>query len=448
MNAPPSTTHHTPLRELLTLAVPTILQMASYTLMQFADTYMLSLVGDLEATAAGQAGGVQFAFVSFGFGIMFLVNALVSQAYGRGAFAECGRVLWQGIYVAIGCGLVLLVTIPFAPAMFARFGHEPRLVELEAIYFQILTAFAVFKLVQSAMSQFLIGINRPGIVLLSAVVGTLINVFFNWVLIYGNLGFAPMGIAGAAIATVISILIELLIMLVFFASRSIRKRYNPFDWKLRPDVLGQLLKLGTPAGAAMVGEVGAWSLFNVWVIGQFGTDAMKANNYAFRYMLVAFMPAIGIGHAVTALVGRYYGAGDIPAASRRAHLGFRVAAAYMVLVGIGMMVFGRHLVGFFTNDPAVIAIGATIILFMGGYQILDAVYVVYIGALRGAGDTFIPSMFMIVLNWTLVVAGAYLTARHLPQLGPGGPWTVLCIYGICVGAFMFLRFQHGAWRRI
>lgn len=434
-----------PLRELLVLAIPTIAQMASYTLLQFVDTWMLSRVGDREATAAGQAGGVQFSFLSFGFGILLLVNALSSQAFGRKDFRTCGQVMWQGIYVAIGFGLLLQLMQPFAEPMFLRLGHTEELASLEAIYFQILTGAAVLKLMQSAVSQFLISINRATLVLISAVVGCVVNVVLNWILIYGNLGMPAMGVAGAAWGTVGAIVAELLVMIAIVGSAQIRKTYHPFDARLRLKLLGQLLKLGTPAGLALSAEVMAWSLFNVWVIAQFGEIAMQGNNYAFRYMLIAFMPAIGVAHAVTALVGRYIGAGDWQGARRRAHWGFALASVYMVSVGVGLMVFGEPLIRLFTEDAEVIRIGARILIFMGAYQILDAMYAVYSGGLRGAGDTLVPSVVMIGLNWGLTVGAAYLTTVYFPEFGPGGPWTVLCVYGTLVGLFMLLRFQFGPW---
>src|SRR5688500_16638275 len=97
-----------PIVELLTLALPTIAQMASYTVMHFIDTLMLSRVGNDAAAAAGTAGLFSFTLISFGFGVLLLVNALVSQNYGRKAYHECGRILWQGLWWAGAYALMIL----------------------------------------------------------------------------------------------------------------------------------------------------------------------------------------------------------------------------------------------------------------------------------------------------------------------------------------------------
>jgi MATE family multidrug resistance protein len=104
--------------------------------------------------------------------------------------------------------------------------------------------------------------------------------------------------------------------------------------------------------------------------------------------------------------------------------------------------------GLFTHDPDVLRIGAMLLVFGGIYQLFDAMYIVYNGALRGAGDTFIPAVATAVLCWGIAVGGGYLVARYRPEWGPAGPWTVASIYGMILGAFIFLRFKAGGWKRI
>src|SRR5580698_1687742 len=112
--------HPRPIVELLSLAAPTVAQMVSYTLMQFIDTWILAHAGGgvIAPTAAANAGILAFSFISLGMGVMFVVNTLVSQSFGRKAFPECGRFLWQGIWFAIGFAILLLPFLPFASGAF------------------------------------------------------------------------------------------------------------------------------------------------------------------------------------------------------------------------------------------------------------------------------------------------------------------------------------------
>src|SRR5215471_1092427 len=144
-----------PVAELLTLAVPTVAQMASYTLMQFVDTLMLSRVGTTEATAASNSGLLGFSIISFGVGVLWVVNTLVSQAFGRRDTLACGRYLWQGIWFGLVMSAMLAPLLPIAPHVFRAFGHEAVLADEEALYIQIVLGATVFKMIGTTFWQFL-----------------------------------------------------------------------------------------------------------------------------------------------------------------------------------------------------------------------------------------------------------------------------------------------------
>ena len=160
------------------------------------------------------------------------------------------------------------------------------------------------------------------------------------------------------------------------------------------------------------------------------------------------MPAFGISTAVTALVGRYIGRRQPDVAMQRAHLGFALAVTYMLACAAVFFFARQQLIGFFAVDPDVLKLGATLLIFAAIYQLFDAMYIVYYGALRGAGDTFVPAIVTAALCWSITVLGGYLAARHAPRLGPSGPWILATIYGAILGVFMYTRFIRGRWRSI
>jgi MATE family multidrug resistance protein len=439
---------HWPIVELLVLAAPTVAQMASYTLMQFTDRYMLSRVGDLEAAASGTGGITYFAVIGFGFGVLLVVNTLCSQAFGRGDLTATGRYLWQGIWFAVAFGLLTLSMRWYAMDMFLAMGHEPRMAEIEATFLRVLAISGTLKLVTTAMSQFLLGLQRPTIVLVATVLGIVANLFFNWLLIYGHWGFRAMGVAGSAWGTNAAILVELLVMSAFIFRRDFAAKYATFDWRVRADMLYRLLRVGGPAGFQLICDIFAWMVFMNVIIGHFGTAALSANSFAFSYMHVCFMPAVGVGTAVQALVGKYIGMKRPDLAERRAHLGFGVCAVYMVLTGLALSMWRGPLIQVFSHDPEIVRIGSQLMIFIALYQVGDAMFLVYIGALRGAGDTLVPALVQAAMVWTIVVGGGTLATRYAPQLGVVGPWSLATFFGMCLGLFLFVRFKRGGWRRI
>lgn len=437
-----------PLVELLLLAGPTIAQMASYTTMQFADTWMLSRLGVAEPTAAGNAGLFAFSIIGFGVGVLFCVNTLVSQHFGQKDYPSCGKYLWQGVWFGVLFGLLACAALPFAPALFRAMGHEPTLAGMEATFFRISVAATAIKLASTAFGQFLLAINRPWVVLLAAVFGVSANAGANYLLIFGHGGFPKMGVAGAAWGTNVGVTVELLVLLSVALAPTIRAQFNTLDVRVRFWQMRTLLSIGLSSGVQLVADVFAWGIFSLVVMGQFGDKAMAANIFLFRYISVSFMPAYGIATAVTALVGRYIGAGRPDIAQRRAHLGFAVTAVYMMTCGLIYILGRNQLMALFTQDPEVLRIGATLLIFGGIYQLFDAMYILYNGALRGAGDTFVPAVATAVLCWGIAVFGGYAVAKIWPQWGPTGPWTVASIYGLILGIFMMARFGRGGWKSI
>ncbi|MGD0388355.1 MAG: MATE family efflux transporter [Tepidisphaeraceae bacterium] len=437
-----------PLLELLALALPTVTQMASYTTMQFIDTWILSRLGNTPPTAASNSGMLAFAPLAFGMGMLVIVNTLVSQSFGRKDFVQCGQFLWQGIWLALFFGLALLPLRSLAGDIFALFHHPPEQAAMEATYFRIVLLSAGIKLAATAVGQYSLGIDRPNALLIASVIGVSINAVAAWCIVLGHLGFAAWGIAGAAWAQNLGVSCELAVLIFLTLGKNVRRKYNALDFRLRWGEMKTLIRVGVPSGLQWFSDVLAWSIFCNVVIGLLGADAMAANAFMFRYMVVSFLPAVGISAAVTALVGRYIGARRPDLAARRAHLGFAVTGVYILGCGIAFVVGREPLIRLFTADAHVVRIGASYLVFAAIYEISDALYIVYSGALRGAGDTFVPTVVMASLCWSMMVAGGYCVARFVPQAGFGGPWAVACVYGWILGVYMLRRFTGGKWRGI
>ena len=437
-----------PFHELMRLAIPTVAQMASYTVMQFIDTWLLSRLGTAEPTAAANAGMFAFSLISFGVGTLFVVNTLVSQSFGRGDFKACGQYLWQGIWFGIVFAALMLPLLFLLPSMFRAFGHEPNLVRLEDIYLRIVLCCLIGKLLSTALGQFLLATDRPSMVMIATVIGVSINAVAAWAFIFGHLGFHPMGIAGAAWGQNVGTIVDALCCLIFALLPAGRRKFNALDWRIRLAPMRELIVIGLPSGLQLIADVMAWSMFGTWVFAPFGTVAMAANTFMFRYMVLSFMPAFGFATAVTALVGRYIGMGRPDIARQRANLGFVVTAIYMVGCGFIFFLLRYRLIGVFSDDPEVKRIGAMLLTYAAFYQLFDAVYIVYNGALRGAGDTFVPAIATGVLCWGMVVfAGHWIAVTHTAW-GAAGPWTIATVYGATLSIFIYRRFIRHNWRPI
>ncbi len=435
---------------MLRLAWPTIAQMASYTAMQFLDTWMLarSPAGSDAVTAAANAGIFGFSMISLGVGALLVVNTFVSQSFGQKKYRTCGGYLWQGVWFSIVYALPLIPLALVPVPIFAWMGHERALAGLEAEYFRIGMISSVFKLIATAIGQFLLATDRPNRVLASTVIAMSANAVASYVLIFGKLGAPAMGLVGAAWALNIGVITEMLALAVFAIVKADAGKFGALDLRFRWSEFRALVRIGVPAGVQILVEVLGWSLFANWVVGQFGVVAMAANTYMFRYMSVSFMPVFGLSAAVTALVGRYIGAGRPDIAMERARLGFQLSVIYVAICAAAYVFAGKYLMHAFTTDPAVVQLGQTLLYFAAAYQFCDAAYIIYNGALRGAGDTFVPAVVMAILCWGMVVFGAYFFGKTFPQFGAAGCWCIETLLGVTLGSFCYLRWKRGAWKSL
>ena len=191
-------------REVANLAAPLIVSTGAIGIQEFVDRMFLSWYSTDSIAAALPSGILIFTLLSLFLGTTMYVSTFVAQYFGAGRHDSIGPSAWQGIYVAlIGAG-ICFVLVPLAPTLFKAIGHPPEIQELEIVYFRIMCCGAFFPLASAALSGFFAGLGRTAPVMWVNVAATGVNVLLNYVMIFGKLGFPRMGLAGAAIATVIS----------------------------------------------------------------------------------------------------------------------------------------------------------------------------------------------------------------------------------------------------
>jgi len=189
--------------------------------------------------------------------------------------------------------------------------------------------------------------------------------------------------------------------------------------------------------------------------GGFGSEHMTAGWAAMRFVHISFMPAVGLSTAATSLVGKHVGEKNLDAAARSAHITVGMAVLWMGACALGFVLFRHELTNVFIDaDTAaesaarIRAIGAGIFICASIFQLLDAVGIVYTGALRGAGDTLFPGIATVVLSWVVIIGGGIVMTRVAPQLESIGPWLAATAYIVLLGIVLAIRFERGGWRKL
>jgi MATE family multidrug resistance protein len=464
-----------PIKEVWTIAWPTVLTMTSYTVMQFCDKLMVSQVAPIQLTAQSNGGIWSFNLMALALGTVTVINTFVSQNLGAGKPENGPRYAWAGFWLSILVWAVVLIPYALAiPWLFSSMPeHSEELQRLESGYARILLGGSVLMLMSRSLHQFFFGMHMPKIVTIAAVTGNIVNVVGNYMLIYGSEGVTigigadrvhlpgvpgmpRLEVYGAAIATVIGTAVELAIPAMTFLGAKMNARYRTRSaWRFNFVTIKDVIKLGWPAATQWVSEIICWSIFMSMLVGSFGETHMAAGWIALSYMHLSFMPALGFSVAVTSLVGRYIGAGQPDVAEARAHLGLRLAVGYMTACGLLFFLLRYQLVEVFVSadvspDEAarIVAIGGNLMICAAIFQTFDAFGIVYSGALRGAGDTIWPGLVTIVYSWLFIVLGGWLLVKYAPGLESTGPWIAASVYIILFGLTMWRRFANGRWRAI
>lgn len=439
-------------RDVLAISLPLVISMVSHTVMLFTDRLFLSRYSVDAIAAATPSGLLAFMFMCFFAGVVGFANTLVAQSVGAGMRDQVGRAVWQAIYFAIFSGIVL-AALSFSGDFFFRFAGHPEAVRAqEKFYFSILMQGAVFALLHDALACFYSGqgLTRP--IMFINLVGVVVNIPLDYALIYGVGGFPEMGIAGAAIATVMGHVLMLALFAVLVFSRKNNRlfgmrRQRSFDRQL----FVKLVKYGAPAGIQFFVDIFAFVYF-LLIVGRIGRDELAATNIAFAINSLAFMPMIGFSIAVSSLVGQAIGRGkpeDGVVATRSALF---LTLAYMWVVAGSFVLFPGTLCGIFRSsflDPAAAAavqsMAVVLLRFVAFYSLLDGLNIVYSGALKGAGDTAFIGWTIIILSVCLVIVPVSL-AVIVFQAGLYAAWTFASLYVCALACAFWWRFRQGKWK--
>ncbi len=449
--------------EVLRLSWPASLSMLNSQLMRFVDGLMVSFIGPLPFGAQMVAGLSAFVPESFATGLLSIVNTYVSQNLGAKRFDQCGRYAWGGVLLAIlGCLLIAPLALLARP-IFQWLDQPAEMIDLEVMYFHYMVAAVFLTLTARPLEQFFYGVHRPMVVLVTSLIAHANNIVMGYILIFGAFGAPKMGLEGSAIATVASWSIHLAILAVMFLSVKVHEQYKTRQMSVKLSHLVDILRVGWPAGVEFFSDVLPWSVMLSVLVGRFGPEHIAASSAAMRWMPLSFMPAVGIGVATTALVGKYIGAGRPELSKRRTHAAVLLALIYMGICALVFWFLRGPMISLFVNvvpggevspeqarqmSSEIIHIGGWVLTCAAVFQLFDAVGIVFVGALRGAGDTLWPMVCTVTLSWGFIFGGGYLMVTYLPQLTSVGPWIAASLYVIVLGVTMAIRFERGRWKNI
>ncbi|CAB1062401.1 MATE efflux family protein [Olavius sp. associated proteobacterium Delta 1] len=438
-------------RQVLVVAIPLILSTASWSVQHFVDRMFLAWYSPETIAAAMPAGMLHFSMVSIFMGTAGYLSTFVAQYYGAKRYHRIGPVLWQGVYMSLIGGLLILIAIPFAEPIFSLVGHSPLVQQNEVEYFRILCLGGGFYIASYALSGFFSGRGKTWPVMWINVFTTVVNLILDYALVFGHWGFPELGIKGAAIATVAAGVFSFLLFLAVLAGGNTNRTYYTLKgWRFDSELFIRLLRYGFPSGVQFFLEMTGFTGF-VLVVGRLGTASLAATNIAFNINTLAFMPMIGFGIAISVLVGQYLGADKPGLAQSAAYSGFHLTLAYMIAIGAAYVLVPDIFVAPFAHqaDPQtfneIYRYSIVLLRFVAVYSIFDAMNIIFCSAIKGAGDTRYVMFVSVLLSVFVLIVPVYLVIEVF-EFGLMFAWVLATAYVTLLGVVFYLRFLGGKWK--
>jgi MATE family multidrug resistance protein len=404
------------------LALPVIISQAGQTVVGLVDNVMVGRVGTAPLAAASFANSIFIIILVFGIGFSYAITPLVAKAIGKGDERSAVHWFHQGLRVNIFIGIFLVLASAVVAYFMPYMGQPEDVVELGVPYFLVISVSILPFLHFASYKQFAEGISNTRLAMIITISGNIVNVIFNYLLIYGKAGFPELGLLGAGIGTLISRIFMSAAFLIIYRRLKFFARFRQIQeqvsFSFKEAV--HLVKLGGPMGMQLIIEVFAFSLGAI-MMGWLGEDPLAAHQIVITVASLTFMMSSGLASATTIKVSTFRGKNDFRKLKYSAFASIHMVIAFMSITAV-IFLLTRHLIPeLFIKDENVVSIAAGLFLIAAVFQIFDGLQVVMIGVLRGMEDVVFP-MIVIAVAYLFVSIPIGYVLSFIFELGPQGIW--------------------------
>ena len=457
-------------KEVFNLALPVIVSNLSRVLMSMVDVAMVGRLGAEALAATGMGAMIFWGALSFVLGIRTGVQTLASRRLGQKIDKECGTALHNGLFMATIYALpISLAGWLWAKDLIPFFIQDMTATRLAIDYTSIVFISLLFSAYSFVFQGFFTGVEKTKVHMNVTVTSNAINVYLNAGLIYGSDGvtqffadtipslsflsklwqwtaFPAMGVKGAAIATLVASTWMAVHYSSFLFSSQIKDRFSVFNFSADRTMMMRQLKLALPQGVQEAVIAVGWSVFYK-IMGMIGLIELATTELLFTIMHASFMPALGVGQACAALVGKYMGEKKIHKSEASIKESIRISVYIMGTMGMSFILIPEYYLFLFTDDPEIIRMGVFGLRMIGAVQFLDAIGFTLWFALSGAGNTLFPAVVESCLTWGVIVLGSYVFGVVL-NLGFKAPWLLFPVYMGLFAGIMVWKISKGDWKEI
>jgi len=430
-------------RQTLILSTPIIIGQLGHILMGVFDNAMVGSLqpveyGAIAVAAAGISNAIFFLVTVLGLGIMMAVSTLVSISKAKKDAASCGEYLKYSIVASVITSVVLSIILLFCAFNFHVF-QQPPAVEALAVDYFLLISISTFPLFAGfGVKNFTDGLSYTKPAMIVTLIGVVLNIFLNWLFIFGNWGVPAMGLNGAGVATITSRVFIFIVLLVYVLKSPLFSEYRKMTKgiNLRSSHLKEIFKIGLPSGLQYFFEIGAFTAANI-MAGWLGAFQSAAHQIALTLAAISYMVSLGISTAGSIRVSAAFGDNDKLAAKRAGYSALFMISAFMLISAVLLIAFNAILPPLFNEQETVVRYASALLLIAALFQFSDGAQAVGLGILRGLKDVKYPTGVTLFAYWLVGLPFAYYFAFEL-DMDVQGIWYGLTI-GLTVSAIFLTR---------
>lgn len=430
------------IRRTLLLATPITAGHLNQMVLGFVDTIMIGRVGVVPLAASAFANVLlHFVFI-IGVGLLSSVSVLVAHAYGSGDTREAGEVCRRGALIAIVSGLLMFSIISGILPVLGLLGQPAEVVAASKGYLLLVGASMPFMLMFINLRNFSEAYVFPWPAFWAGLTGVLVNIFLNWIFIYGNCGAPRLGLDGAGLATLSSRIFTLGLLVAWLARDHRFKGLWPRKWYARIPVrkIVDMLRLGSPVSLQLAMEIGAFGVATL-IVGRLGVVPIAAHQIALTCAATTFMFPLGLSLAVAIRVGQSVGAGNSHLARVISFSAMGFAILMATFFALTFMLLDQEIALLFSQDRETVRLAAGLIVIAGFFQLFDGIQVVSMGSLRGCKDVVKPTWIAFVAYWLIAIPASASLGLHA-QLGAHGVWVGLALGLASAAVGLSVRFHR------
>ena len=418
-----------------------MLGQACVIILAFADNIMIGWHSVNELAASSFVNNVMNFFILTELGFASGMTPIIGAFHGNGNVKGVGPTVRNGLLVNGIIGLIGLVLLAVIYLFIDSFGQEPELLPLIRPYFVIVGISIIFALGFNVLKQFTDGICKPVVSMLFLMGGNVLNIFGNWVLIYGKLGCPELGLMGAGLSTLISrILMLLCFVLYIFKSEQFKAYAQAIKEALFSRVkMRHIFNMGYPVAIQMGLEASTFS-FSAIMVGWISVTALAAHQVAITISQLFFLMMQGLSFALSILVSNCYGIKDYAGIHAYVKRGILMIFGTSLSLSILLYIFRYPAVGMFTDSPEVAEIAVVLFYVLFAYQIGDGIQLCFANVLRGLQDVK-PIMYAAFVSYYLIAIPVAYVLGFKAGLGAVGVWLGFPIGLTLAGLFFYARYR-------